>query len=225
MPIRAILFDLDGTLIDQFEAIHRAFVRVLTQMGFPAPSFESVKRSVGGASETTMTKLIGADRAKEAVRLLRPIFEEEMLDGLKALPGSHEILESCKAHGLKTAVLTNKHGPHARAACDHLHFSEFLAFTIGANDTDWKKPDSRLTTYALDKLGVQPEESLYLGDSPYDYETASGVGMKCLLVATGTHSISELNKLSATSVDQDLFEVVEKTLPSLLLERNDSQEE
>jgi HAD superfamily hydrolase (TIGR01509 family) len=225
MPIRAILFDLDGTLIDQFEAIHRAFVRVLTQMGFPEPSFESVKRSVGGASETTMTKLIGSDRAKEAVRLLRPIFEEEMLDGLKALPGSHEILESCKAHGLKTAVLTNKHGPHARAACDHLHFSESLAFTLGANDTDWKKPDPRLTNYALEKIGAGAEETLYLGDSPYDYDTASEVGMKCLLVATGTHSISELNKLSATSVDQNLFDVAEKTLPSLLLDRIDSKEE
>jgi HAD superfamily hydrolase (TIGR01549 family) len=216
MPIRAILFDLDGTLIDQFEAIHRAFARVITQMGFPEPSFESVKRSVGGASEATMTKLIGSDRAKEAVGLLRPIFEEVMLDGLEALPGAREILETCKAKGLKTAVLTNKHGPHARAACDHLHFSELLSFTLGANDTDWKKPDPRLTTYALDKLNTRAEESLYLGDSPYDYETASGVGMRCLLVATGTHSEAELKKLSANSVDQNLLEVAEKTLPSLL---------
>ena len=46
MPIRAILFDLDGTLIDQFEAIHRAFARVLTQMGYPKPSYEKVKSFV-----------------------------------------------------------------------------------------------------------------------------------------------------------------------------------
>ena len=90
MPIRAILFDLDGTLIDQFEAIHRAFARVLTQMGYPEPSYEKVKSSVGGASLSTMTKLIGPERAQEAVEILRPIFEEEMLIGLKALPGCHE---------------------------------------------------------------------------------------------------------------------------------------
>jgi phosphoglycolate phosphatase len=223
MPIRAILFDLDGTLIDQFDAIHRAFVRTLTQMGFPEPSFELVKRSVGGASEATMTKLIGADRAKEAVQILRPIFEEEMLDGLKALPGSREILKACKARGLKTAVLTNKYGPHARVACDHLHFSEFLEFTLGANDTDWKKPDPRLTNYALKKIGSRAEETLYIGDSPYDYDTASEAGMKCLLVATGTHSLSELNQLTANSVDQNLFDLSEKTLPSWLPDRIDSQ--
>ena len=74
MPIRAILFDLDGTLIDQFEAIHRAFARVLTQMGYPKPSYQKVKSSVVGASLSTMTKLIGPERAQEAVEILRPIF-------------------------------------------------------------------------------------------------------------------------------------------------------
>ena len=76
MKIRAILFDLDGTLIDQFEAIHRAFSKTLITMGFPSPSFEKVKRAVGGASDTTMVKLIGPERATEAVSILRPIFEQ-----------------------------------------------------------------------------------------------------------------------------------------------------
>ena len=219
MPIRTILFDLDGTLLDQFEAIHRAFAKVLNQMGFPEPSFEKVKRSVGGASHATMTKLIGADRAEEAVQILRPIFEEEMFNGLRALPGSREILEACKKHGLKAAVLTNKYGPHARAACDHLNFSELLSFTLGANDTDWKKPDPRLGHYALEKIGVRADEGLYIGDSPYDHETALGVGMDCLLVATGTHSLSELSKLPDVSVDRNLFEVLEKTLPEFLADK------
>ena len=93
MPIRAILFDLDGTLIDQFEAIYKAFSHVIEDMGFPKPDFETVKKAVGGASEATMTKLIGKKYAVEAVQRLRPIFEKEMLNGLKALPGSIEILE------------------------------------------------------------------------------------------------------------------------------------
>ena len=77
MTPRAILFDLDGTLIDQFQAIHRAFSLTMEKMGFPRPSFETVKKAVGGASISTMTKLIGPERADEAVNILRPIFEEE----------------------------------------------------------------------------------------------------------------------------------------------------
>ena len=69
MAIRAILFDLDGTLIDQFQAIYKAFSQVIAQMGLPVPDFETVKKSVGGASEATMSKLIGEENAKEAVKI------------------------------------------------------------------------------------------------------------------------------------------------------------
>ena len=86
MKTRAILFDLDGTLIDQFLAIHKAFSKTLVKMGFPPPSFDEVKRAVGGASDTTMAKLIGSERAEEAVSILRPIFEKEMFEGLILLP-------------------------------------------------------------------------------------------------------------------------------------------
>ena len=70
MKIRAILFDLDGTLIDQFEAIHRAFSKTLITMGFPSPSFEKVKRAVGGASDTTMVKLIGPEEQRKQFQSL-----------------------------------------------------------------------------------------------------------------------------------------------------------
>ena len=216
MPIRAIMFDLDGTLIDQFEAIHRAFSRVLVSMNFAEPSFEEVKQAVGGASDTTMAKLIGAENAMEAVRRLRPIFEEEMLSGLHPLPGSTEILKYCKENHLPAAVLTNKHGPHARAACNYLNFSQLLSFTIGANDTEWKKPDPKLSLYALEKLGSTSEETLYVGDSPYDYETAKQAGMQSILLPTGTHTRQELSELKKANIAGDLTEIMETKLPAML---------
>ena len=207
MTNRAIMFDLDGTLIDQFDAIHRAFSRVLVEMGFPAPSYEKVKCSVGGASETTMCKLIGEKRAEEAVDRLRPIFEEEMFTGLRALPGSMEILGSCYERGIQAAVLTNKYGPHARAACKHLGFCHYLEFTMGANDTEWRKPDPALTNHALSKLKLSPKEAIYVGDSPYDFHTAKNAKMDCILVATGTHPLEELKLDKDVPVLENLFEV------------------
>ena len=208
MTIRAILFDLDGTLIDQFEAIHRAFASTLKNMGLPEPSYDEVKKAVGGASEATMTKLIGQERAKEAVRKLRPIFEKEMFNGLTLLPGAHEILEKCEEEKIKTAVLTNKHGPHARAACDHLKLSKYLQFTLGADDTEWKKPNPELTAFALEKLGVTNQETLYVGDSPFDYQTAQNASMPCILLSTGTHSMEELSKIDKNlSVKRSLSQV------------------
>lgn len=216
MPIRAIMFDLDGTLIDQFEAIYRAFSRVITSMGFPAPSFDTVKRAVGGASDTTMTKLIGEENSVEAVRRLRPIFEEEMFTGLHALPGAEMVLRLCQKKGIPAAVLTNKHGPHARAVCNHLNFSDYLVFTMGANDTEWKKPNPNLSHLALSKLGSKSNETLYVGDSPYDFKTAELGGMECALVATGTHTLEELKALQCDTVAANLPELLETRLAPTL---------
>ena len=219
MPVRAILFDLDGTLIDQFQAIYKAFSQVIEDMGFPKPDFETVKKAVGGASEATMTKLIGKKYAVEAVQRLRPIFEKEMLNGLKLLPGAIEILQKCHAGNIKTAVLTNKYGPHARAACDYLKLSEHLQFIIGADDTEWKKPNPNLTSFALKKLGTNTQETLYVGDSPYDYQTAQNVSMPCILLSTGTHSSDELSKIDRNLIiKRNLSEV----LPVFNLPNNES---
>lgn len=212
MAIRAILFDLDGTLIDQFEAIHKAFSEVISQMGFPSPDFEEVKKAVGGASETTMTKLIGKKHAKEAVRKLRPIFEKEMLNGLIKLPGASETLSFCEIHNIRTAVLTNKHGPHARTVCEYLDLIPPLKFVLGADDTDWKKPDPRLTKLAIEKINVELNEVIYIGDSPYDFMTAKNAGIQCHLVSTGTHMKKDLLKECNCSVDENLHSLIEKRI-------------
>ena len=140
---------------------------------------------------------------------MRQIFEQEMLNGLTLLPGAKEILHWCKANKVKAAVLTNKHGPHARIVCKHLGISNDLEFVIGADDTQWKKPDVSLTNYALEKIGYNATETLYIGDSPYDYKTAQNASMKCLLVSTGTHPVHELSKLnSSIEIKTDLKSLI-----------------
>jgi phosphoglycolate phosphatase len=209
---RAVLFDLDGTLIDQFDAIHLAFSKTLVSMGFDAPTYDQVKRAVGGATESTMIKLIGQERAKEATQKHRSIFEKDMFNGLKLLPGVTEGIEKLKANQFKCAVLTNKFGPHARAACQHLGIDRLLEFTLGANDTPWKKPDQSLTAFALEKLKCNAQSTSYVGDSPYDFETAQSAGLQCFLIATGTHSLEELTNLNGEQTFTNFGELIDSIL-------------
>jgi len=205
--LRAILFDLDGTLIDQFTAIHRAYARAMEELGLEPADYETVRGTVGGSADVTMTRLVGPELAPKGLEIYPPIFEEEMLIGLEAMPGALELLRALHENGEKTAVFTNKVGPHARAACDHLGFTPLLDLVIGVKDTPWRKPDPEFTQYVLDKLGTSAEESLLVGDSPFDFISADKVGMDCRLVTTGTHSAKELSDLDAISIHENLFDL------------------
>ena len=88
-----------------------------------------------------MTKLIGPERAQEAVEIFKTNIRRRNATRSQSSPRIPRNSNSfCRQRRIKAAVLTNKHGPHAPAACDHLLFSEWLSFTLGADDTEWKSP-------------------------------------------------------------------------------------
>ena len=208
--MHAILFDLDGTLIDQFTAIHRAYARAMEELGLEPADYATVRSAVGGSADMTMKNLVGPDLVQRGLEIYPTIFEEVMLEGLDAMPGSMELLQALRERGEKTAIFTNKVGRHARAACDHLGFTPLVEQVFGVKDTPWRKPDAEFTRHALKLLDASAEESLLVGDSPFDFDSAANVGMSCRLVTTGTHSAKQLEHLGALSIHDDLWSLAKE---------------
>ena len=205
MTPQTVLFDLDGTLIDQFKPIYRSYLHALEQLGLEPVDYETVKRTVGGSVDVTMERLIGPELAPRAVEIFLPYFGKIMFEDLVALPGAKEILEALQTQGKRLAVFTNKRGDAARTTLDHLQFMPYLDEVIGANDTPWRKPQLEFTRYALEKMACSAEESCLVGDSPFDFQSAAVVGMDCHLVTTGTHDLEQLAQAGATSIHENLF--------------------
>ena len=199
------LFDLDGTLIDHFAAIHRSHAHTMAQLGLPPPSMAQVHRAVGGGIEVALERLVGRERLAEALPIYREYWARTMLDGVVLLPGARELLEALHARGAKLGVFTNKLGSSSRLVCDHLGLTPLLGVIVGAKDTPWLKPEPEFAAHALAQLGAAPATTLLVGDSPYDVEGAHNGGFPCWAVTTGTHTADELRAAGADAVFSDLL--------------------
>jgi phosphoglycolate phosphatase len=210
LPFNTFLFDLDGTLVDHFAAIHRAHSHTMTQLGLPPPTMEQVRAAVGGGVEVAVSRLVGRERTAEALEIYRPYWTATMLHDVELLPGARELLQALHAGGAKLAVLTNKHGPSSRLICDHLNITPFLDGIFGATDTPWLKPQPEFAHHALTTLRATASETLLIGDSTYDVQTGHLARFPCWCVTTGTHGVEELRAAGAAEILTDLLAVAQR---------------
>lgn len=200
----AILWDLDGTLIDQTAAILSCFADVVTQMGYPTPSEPAIRRSMGGTMPETMAVLVDATKLEEACLRFRARFTQIMFDGLVILPGGSELIEQAFKARIPQALLTNKHGETARQVSRYAGFSKYIPTCIGSGDTQWQKPQPELTRHALHQIDATPEGAVIIGDSPTDIAVARNAQLNCYAIATGAHSLEELLDAGATAAFSSL---------------------
>ncbi len=205
LPFSTFLFDLDGTLVDHFAAIHRAHTHTMTQLGLPPPTMEQVRAAVGGGVELAVRRLVGPALTAKALAIYQPFWDATMLENVDLLPGARELLEALHARGATLAVLTNKHGPSSRLICHHLKISSLFRGVFGATDTPWLKPQLEFTKYALDKIGGAAAGALLVGDSPWDVQTSQNAGFPAWCVTTGTHDAAQLTAAGAEKVFPDLL--------------------
>lgn len=204
MHFRTVLFDLDGTLLDHFAAIHRCHAYTMRQLGLPEPTLGQVRAAVGAGVEMAVERLVGPKLKAAALAIYRPYWDATMLDDVELLPGAKELLVALRQHGVRTGVFTNKHGSSSRLVCAHLGLAGLLDVNFGATDTPWLKPDPQFTRHVLAALDAKAATTLLVGDSPYDFQAARNAGLAFYGVTTGTHAAEELRAAGATEVFPDL---------------------
>jgi phosphoglycolate phosphatase len=199
------LFDLDGTLLDHFAAIHRSHTHTMTTLGLPPPTRGQVHRSIGGGLELAIERLVGRDRLAAALPIYREYWDRTMLDDVALMPGARELVAALHARGAKLGVFTNKLGTSSRLICDHLGVTPFFHAIVGAKDTPWLKPQPEFAAHVLGQLGATAASALLVGDSTYDVQAAHNGGFPCWAVTTGTHDADELRAARADAIFPDLF--------------------
>ena len=184
-PYRAVLIDLDGTLVDTLSEIAAAANAMLVDAGRPTVSAPSVAATVGEGAATLVARLLGPD----AVERWLPVYLDhyQRLNGSTATlyPNAVEGLAAMRAAGLAVACVTNKPrelvGPLFAALDIAARFDCF----VGGGDTVQKKPHPAPLLFACERLDVEPRDCVMIGDSINDARAASAAGAVSLTVPYG----------------------------------------
>ena len=185
----AIVFDLDGTLIDSAPDIHMAANKVFAAKGLAPFPFEVVRGFIGNGVGVRVSRLLGAQNLDSAGPLHAELVEsfvkmyEEAFDLTSLYPGTLEALDTLAAQGHRMGVCTNKTEAPARAALRHFGLDRHMQVVIGGDSLAQRKPDPSPLRAALQTLGHGP--ALFVGDSEVDAETAQAAGVALALYTEG----------------------------------------
>ncbi|MDH3976267.1 MAG: HAD family hydrolase [Deltaproteobacteria bacterium] len=202
--VKGVIFDLDGTLIDSFEAIREGFNTTLPLYGLDPLSLDETKSVVGSPLKDTLAEMVGEENAEEATVIFRKRYKEVYLEKTLPMPYADEIIKKLFGKGLKLGVATNKHGGFSRKIIEHLGWNELIGSVVGEGDTAKSKPEPDMIFQNLENLSIGNKETLFIGDSPVDLKTGENASVKTIAVPTGHHSKEMLLKAGATVVIEDL---------------------
>ncbi len=199
MKRNLILYDLDGTLVDTKEDIAASANHMLRQMGGPLLTVDQVVPCVGKGLRQLIASCLGtedAGRIEEGMRIYRAHYAIHRLDRSRLYPGARDILEHFKSR--KQAVITNKPNPYSKDILSGLGISDYFIEVIGGDSEHPKKPDSTAFLYLMQKNGVSPGETLFIGDSVIDIQAGRSAGV---FTAVLTHGFEPEEAIRGESPD------------------------
>lgn len=186
MKNTAILFDLDGTLLDTLEDLADATNHIMRTFGFPERTIEEVRKFVGNGAKRLIVQAIPEDAspeiAEEAFHAFQSYYRANCQHKTRPYDGIPEVLEVLKGEGYPMAIVSNK----PDAAVQPLRDRYFPGLYAQGEQPDCpRKPAPEMVFRAAEALGVTPEHCIYVGDSEVDVLTAKNAGMECISVLWG----------------------------------------
>jgi pyrophosphatase PpaX len=200
-PGPAVLFDLDGTLVDSIELIVAAAMNAFACRPGPSPSEAQIRNTIGRPLPTTFGPWLVDD---DDLPFLIAKYREYQLEHHDRLTSAYEgivdAVSRLHAAGCRMAIVTSKVGFMAERALVHTGLSTYMQCIIASDSTTKHKPDPEPVRIALERLGAEPGNAIFVGDSPYDMQAARAAGVHALGVSWGAFTADTLVDAGAEAV-------------------------
>lgn len=201
--VKAVIFDMDGTVADTLRSIAGFGNAALETHGFPALETELYRQLVGNGADVLIRRMLqstGMPHTEDTVQAVRntydALYEADPTKLVTPYPGIVEMLKEIREYGIKTAILSNKPDNMTCFIADAL-FPGLFDIVHGQRSGIPKKPDPTSVRMLCEELGVIPEECLYVGDSGVDMQTGHNGGIVSVGVTWGFRGADELREYGA----------------------------
>ncbi len=196
----AILFDIDGTLVDSTYHHALAWQRAFDRHDLPIPLWR-IHRTIGMGGDKLVAEVAGDDVEERLGDALRDAWREEYVEikgEVAPLPGAAELVRSLAERGYRVALASSGDPEFADEALDDLDIRDDVAVLTTSEDVEGSKPEPDLIEVTLDRVGTR--RAVLVGDTPYDVQSAERAGLRCIGLRSGGYSEAELTDAGAVLV-------------------------
>ncbi|MBI4746357.1 MAG: HAD-IA family hydrolase [Deltaproteobacteria bacterium] len=186
MPIKLVIFDLDGTLVNSIKDITNSLNYATGPYGLAPKTVEEVAALVGEGITRVIERIIGEERLRhreEVVNRFLEFYSEHIVDNTFPYPGVKETLEGL--NGYKKAVISNKREALSVKVLEALDLHRFFDLVVGSDSTSEKKPSPIPVLHALSNFGLTQKNAVMVGDSDLDIAAGKAAGVKTIGVTYG----------------------------------------
>jgi HAD superfamily hydrolase (TIGR01509 family) len=217
MSLRAIILDLDGTLVDCSDAIADGIVAIAAEHGLQVPDRAWAIGRVGFSPVETW-QLLGAKDPESLSNLFRERYLPSLPARTRVLPGAKETVLELAGRGMRIALATTRRTDSATETLRVAGLLQAVHFIGGGDLVSRHKPDPEVVRLVLEKLGCAPLEALMIGDTTADVAAAHGAGVACWAVLGGTHDEQTLRDAGADLILSGIGELtiaLDRRAPSI----------
>ena len=201
MSIKAVLLDLDGTVLDTIDDLADSVNHAMTSLGFPARPVSEVMAIAGNGPRDLirrcLPKIATDSEFEECLKRFKAHYETNKTNKTAPFDGIIDALNDLKANGYKVALVSNKHDDAVRDLAKN-YFGDIIDFSTGSSDVVPKKPAPDMVKIALKELSATESEAVFVGDSEVDVQTAKNAGLPCIAVTWGFRGKDILINAGAT---------------------------
>ncbi len=211
--ITAVIFDVDGTLIDSNNFHAEAWQKAFAAKGFEIP-FDKIRPQIGKGADTLLPEFLSDEEVEkyedELADLRGEIFKKEFLNRVKPFPKVRELFEKLKADNIKIALASSANKDEVEAYQKIANIGDLVEKTTSADDAEASKPEPDIFRAALKLLGNPKLETiLVVGDTPFDAEAAGKANLKIVGVLCGGFAKADLERAGCAAIYDDPADLLE----------------